>query len=156
MRELIPFALLACACGAAVRTAPPAPAPDLAPGDLAPATTASVTALVDPAVAFEPLAAQGPAIAPGMREAARRTGASVDLLRADDHDTCIRVAFEAPSPVTARLVDSAGTSLASLDTPATSGVLAPRGPVCIRRGELLRALAEGTDAGVHWMAWQSP
>jgi len=154
VRELGPFLLLVCACGAAVREPPPSPAP-------LPSPAASASA--DPGVpetlaAFDALAAQGPSLAPGMREAARREGATdaVDLVKADTHDACVRVAFAASAPVTAKLVDHAGSVLAATDAPATDGVLGTRGPVCIRKGDVVRGLADVAGVRVRWVAWEAP
>jgi hypothetical protein len=66
VRELAPFALLVCACGAAMREPlPPVHAPAASPAE-APAASAAPN---EPPGTFEALAARAPAIAPGMREA---------------------------------------------------------------------------------------
>jgi hypothetical protein len=152
VRELVPFFLLACACGAAVRPTAPSPVgvtpPPVASGHET-ETSAATSA------AFDALAARGATVAPGMHEVARKEGTSVDLVKADARDACVRVAFESAAPVTAKLVDASGNALASLDAPATEGVLASRGPVCVRRGEVVHGIAEGADGGVRWMAWEA-
>jgi hypothetical protein len=153
VRELIPFVLLVCACGAAVREPPSSPLGVTPPPSQQGASAAETSAAS--AAAFEALAARGATVAPGMREVARKEGTAVDLVKADARDACVRVAFEAAAPVTAKLLDGAGNALAALDAPATEGVLAARGPVCVRRGDVVRGVADGADAGVRWMAWQA-
>jgi hypothetical protein len=93
-----------------------------------------------------------------MREVARMltTGDKVEIAHAEGRDACVRVAFEASSPVVAKLVDAQGNVLASSEAPATGGVLGERGPVCVRRGDAVSAFAEGSGASVRWMAWASP
>jgi hypothetical protein len=128
---------------------------------------------------FDALAARGSAVAPGMREVARRetTGPAGEIViaRAEGHDTCVRVAFSATQAVTARLVDGAGNVLAETDAPATEGVLADKGPVCVRKGDVITGVGiavgtDGTAAAAHaaqapyvayvtyvrWVAWQAP
>jgi hypothetical protein len=163
--ELFPLGLLALACAAALHEplacahAAPSPARSarVTPGVSA---AGNVATPLDSASgpAFAALAARGPRVAPGMREVARmqNTGDKVEIAHAERRDACVRVAFEASSPVVAKLVDAQGNVLASSDTPATDGVLGQRGPVCVRRGEAVSALAEGSGASVRWMAWESP
>jgi len=96
-----------------------------------------------------------------MREVARieSAGDRVEIVRAEGRDACVRVAFEASSPVVARLLDSEGGVLASSDVPAAEGVLGQRGPVCVRRGDTVNAEAGGADAAVatvRWVAWEAP
>jgi hypothetical protein len=148
--EVVPFVLLACACGAAVTT--PAPATP------APASPAATTAPPPaPAESFDDLVALGPTLAPGMHEIARKSSEdAVELLRADTSDACLRVAFAAAAPVLAKLVDGNGDVLASIG-PAANGALGERGPVCVRRGDVVRGTAEGTGrTRVRWVAWQGP
>ncbi len=151
VREVVPFVLLACACGAAVSRGSRA-TPTATVASTATSTPASVP---DP---FDDLVALGPSLAPGMREVARRAdgASSVDLLRADAADTCVRVAFAATSPVTARLLDRSGAVLASTAASATTGALGERGPVCVRKGDVVRAAIDGGPARVRWVAWQAP
>jgi len=153
VRELGPFVLLLCACGAAVRE-PPSPAPPTAPA----AVTSADAAVPDTLASFDTLAARGASLAPGMREAARKEGAdaAVDLVKADTRDACVRVAFVATAPVTAKLVDHAGNVLAASDAPATDGVLGAKGPVCIRKGDVVRAQADAAGVHVRWVAWEAP
>jgi hypothetical protein len=157
VREVAPFALLACACTAAVTARPASPAPA---GSTPPEPTAAGIASTMPAESYDTLAALGSSVAPGMHEVARKPGTGggepVELVRAESHDLCLRVAFDADAPLVTKLVDENGQVLASLAVPATHGVLAERGPVCIRKGDVVRAVAEGSGAHVRWMAWQSP
>jgi hypothetical protein len=81
-------------------------------------------------------------------------GEKLDLVRAEGRDVCVRVAFEATSPVTARLLDGAGNVLAASDALATEGVLGSRGPVCIRKGDVVAASADG-GGQVRWIAWEA-
>jgi hypothetical protein len=96
-----------------------------------------------------------------MREAARgeeaaRPAASREAVRAGAADTCARVAFVADAPVAARLEGGAGDVLAA-SPPATSGALAEKGPVCVRRGDVVRVVFEApAGARVRWVAWASP
>jgi hypothetical protein len=154
VRELAPFVLLVCACGAAVRE----------PGAAAIASPASAIAAPGPgalppetAAAFDALAARTPGVTLGMREVARKeTGNdAVDLVTAQGRDACVRVAFEASAPVTVKLVDQGGNVLAATEGPVTDGVLAARGPVCVRKGDVVRGLAEGAGARVRWLAWEA-
>jgi hypothetical protein len=120
--------------------------------------TSSDPAAPDALTAFEAIAARGASLAPGMREASRKEGASdaVDLVKADTHDACVRVAFAATAPITAKLVDHAGGVLAASDAPATDGVLGAHGPVCIRKGDVVRGLADVAGVRVRWVAWEAP
>jgi hypothetical protein len=113
-----------------------------------------------PGESYDALASLGSSIAQGMHEVARKPGVGggepVVLVRAETHDACLRVAFDADAPLVAKLVDENGQVLAALAVPATHGVLAEEGPVCIRKGDVVRAVAEGSGAHVRWMAWASP
>lgn len=158
MKAVLPFVLLACACGAAVTARPPArpPVASIQPGSpSAPAAPGAAAA-----ESYDDLAALGSSVAPGMHEVARKPGAGdgepVELVRAESHDVCLRVAFAADAPLVTKLVDENGQVLASDPVPSTRGVLAEQGPVCIRKGDVVRAVAEGSGAHVRWMAWQSP
>lgn len=157
MKVVTPFVLLACACTAAVTSHSPAhPTATSATAD-APAAGAPSTM---PAESYDTLAALGSSVAPGMREVARKPGTGggepVELVRAEARDACLRVAFEADAPLVTKLVDENGQVLAALPVPATHGVLAEGGPVCVRKGDVVRAIAEGSGAHVRWMAWESP
>ncbi len=155
VNEVAPFVLLACACGAAATTtATPERVASAASGQ---AATAPVPA---PAESFDDLVALGPTLAPGMREIARKvSGASddgVELLRADSGDACVRVAFAAAGAIVAKLVDQ-GSDVLSTIGPVAEGALGERGPVCVRKGDVVRAIADGAGRShVRWMAWQAP
>jgi hypothetical protein len=157
VRELVPFVLLVCACGAAMTRTPEPSQPAAQPSPPLPAASAS--SATDPATvaAFDALSAQASTLAPGMREAARREGGTdpVALVTAEGRDTCLRVAFAASAPVKARLVDAAGNVLAATSEASTDGVLAARGPVCVRRGDVVRGIADGAGARVRWIAWEA-
>lgn len=154
MRELGPFVLLLCACGAAVRE------PSVAAAAAPPVTSAPAPEppAPDTLTTFDAMAARGASVAPGMHEAARKEGAvgPVDLVKADARDTCVRVAFAATAPVTAKLVDHAGNVLAANDAPATDGILGPHGPVCVRKGDVVRGLTDASGVHVRWLAWEAP
>jgi len=113
-----------------------------------------------PAESYDALASLGSSIAQGMHEVARKPGVgggdAVELVRAEAHDACLRVAFESDAPLVAKLVDENGQVLAAIAVPSTHGVLAGEGPVCVRKGDVVRAVAEGSGAHVRWMAWASP
>jgi hypothetical protein len=87
---------------------------------------------------------------------ARESGlAPIELARADSGDTCFRVAFESTEPVVASLVDSSGATLAT-SSEQDEGLLPPDGPVCIRKGNALRAAAEGAvGSRVRWVAFSA-
>jgi hypothetical protein len=154
VRELGPFVLLLCACGAAVRE-PPAPS---ASTPVPAAVTSAETPVPDTVPSFDVLAARGPALAPGMREVARKEGApaAVDLVKAETRDACVRVAYAASAPVTASLVDHAGGVLAASEAPATEGALGAKGPVCIRKGDVVRGITDAAGVHVRWLAWSAP
>jgi hypothetical protein len=155
VREAAAFALLACACGVTLHRTDPsraAPQPD-------PKATAASTALPpETAAAFDALANRGRAAAPGMHEVARKetAGERVELVRAEARDLCVRVAFESSAPVTAKLVDGVGNVLVASGPASTEGVLGERGPVCVRRGELVACVADGGPAQIRWVAWAAP
>jgi hypothetical protein len=113
-----------------------------------------------PSDAYDVLASLGSSVAQGMHEVARKPGVGggepVELVRAEARDACLRVAFEADAPLVAKLMDGNGQVLATIAVPTTRGVLAEEGPVCIRKGDVVRAVAEGSGAHVRWMAWESP
>jgi hypothetical protein len=78
-----------------------------------------------------------------------------EVLRAVDADLCVRVAFEASEPVTATLADATGSTLAERSD-AGAGLLAADGPVCVRRGDAVRASATGAPGThVRWVAWSA-
>ncbi len=93
-----------------------------------------------------------------MRPVAERenAGERVELVRAGDRDACVRVVFEATMPIVARLVDAEGSELAGTRAAATKGTLGEDGPVCVRKGNIVSALADAPWARVRWVAWASP
>jgi hypothetical protein len=116
---------------------------------------------MDASASFALLVARGPLVAPGMREVAKvqstgDKGEKVEVARAQGRDACVRVAFEATSPVVAKLLDVGGNVLASSAAPTTDGVLGERGPVCVRNGDAVMATAEGSGSSIRWVAWASP
>lgn len=105
-------------------------------------------------------------MAPGMHEAARSDlstagSAPAVVFRAEGHDTCGRIEFVATLPVRARALDDAGNVLTEVVEPTLHGTLGARGPVCVQRGEALRAAFEAVDGDpravvrVRWIAWSS-
>jgi hypothetical protein len=158
VREALPVALLALACGAVLRgplgCARSAPPPIAARSPVGAASTSNA-GLADP---FAALSARGRAIAPGMREVTRTKSAGdrVEVARAGERDACVRVAFEARSPVVAKLLDAEGNVLAASEAPTIEGVLGEHGPVCIRRGDTVTAVTDGVETSVRWVAWKSP
>jgi hypothetical protein len=93
-----------------------------------------------------------------MREVARREsfGEKIEIVRAEQRDTCVRVAFEAATPVTAKLVEGTGTVLATTSVAGVEGLLGEKGPVCVRKGGALSVLVEGASVAVRWVAWAAP
>ena len=161
VRELGPIALLAVACGAVLREPLGCTRSSAAARASNAAAIAAPTPSTDPADAsasFASLVARGPLVAPGMREVAHllSTGDRIEITRAQGRDACVRVAFEASSPVVAKLLDGGGNVLASSAAPTTGGVLGERGPVCIRKGDAVLATAEGPGSSIRWVAWASP
>jgi hypothetical protein len=155
VREAAAFALLACACGVTLHR----PEPQRAASQPEPKATAASTVLPpETTAAFDALASRGRAAAPGMREVARKetSGERVELVRAEARDLCVRVAFESSAPVTAKLVDGAGNVLVASAAASTEGVLGERGPVCVRKGELVASVADGGPAQIRWVAWAAP
>ena len=166
-RDALAILLLACACGASLRSTPLDPGPARAvPSPVAPQARPPTN---DPGANAEPdpralaLRARGAAIAPGMRLAAQRSSrdTDVDLVHAEVQDECVRVAYDANEPIAAELVDAKGEVLARALEPAGSGILPAAGPVCVRRGDAISAIAiRATDASpgtaVLWAAWAAP
>ena len=106
------------------------------------------------------LAARAPLIAPGMREAAKMDQSGdrsrADVARAETRDLCARVLFVASAPVTARLENGAGNELAQVAA-SRGGTLGERGPVCVRRGDVIRVSFDAPVATrVRWVGWASP
>jgi hypothetical protein len=153
VREAVAFALLACACGASPCQTPSSRGAAVAPNASAPAAGSG-----QPDPDFDALAARGRALAPGMREVARKdsNGERLEMVRAETRDACVRVAFTSTSPVIAKLVDREGRLLAASHEPTTEGMLGERGPVCVRKGDVVAGMADGAPAHVLWVAWEAP
>jgi hypothetical protein len=147
VRELAPFVLLACACAAATerREAPRAATPEPA---------APVEAVASPVESFDDLLNLGASVAPGMRAAARRSSAgdAVDLVHAEGSDLCLRAAFASTTAASASLVSGTGEVLATVGKPSAAGILPEHGPLCVRKGDSVRAVAQGAGH-VRWVAW---
>ena len=162
VREVLPLALLAVACGSALHEPTgcrSATGRLPARGVSSPMASSSADSAPPRGAVFDSLASRAPLLAPGMREAARKesTGDKVEVARASDHDLCVRVAFEAVGPVAAKLVDADGHVLAATEKASSDGALGASGPVCIRRGGSVSAVAEGAGPTVvRWVAWESP
>jgi hypothetical protein len=156
VREAIPFLLLACACGAATWSSHSSDGEKRSDADAA-RDASSEASGADPR--YSTLEARAASVAPGMRRVAERenAGERVELVRAAGRDTCARVLFEAPVPIVAKLVDAEGRVLAETGTAATQGTLGEKGPVCIRKGESVNAVMEGTSVTrVRWVALSAP
>jgi hypothetical protein len=102
------------------------------------------------------LAARGPFVAGGMRELLRYDKAEarvrVEIGRAT-RDGCARLVFVAEKRVLVVLEDGAGTKLSEVDG-AQEGLLAARGPVCVRRGTAVFARIEAdAPVRVRFVAW---
>ncbi len=117
-------------------------------------------AVTDARPTLDALAQRGAPFARGMREIARREVAgahtTTEIARADSRDACVRVAYAANAPVSARIEDDAGAVLAERAADA-EGLLAARGPVCVRRGGALRVTFVGpASLEVRFVAWIAP
>jgi hypothetical protein len=94
-----------------------------------------------------------------MRAVAEResAGERIELVRATARDVCVRVVFESTTAVVGKLVDGEGSTLAESPAATTQGTLGEQGPVCIRKGDAVNALADGAaGARVRWVAWAAP
>jgi hypothetical protein len=93
-----------------------------------------------------------------MHQVARRdsAGEKIELVHAEQQDTCIRVAFAASVPVVAKLVDGVGNVVAETGAATVEGLLGEKGPVCIRKGEAVSVMVDGPGAAVRWVAWAAP
>ena len=158
MREAVPFLLLACACGAATWSKGASDARGGADADARTRHGAGTEpGRADPR--FSSLEVHAAEVAPGMRPVAERenAGERVELVRAGGRDECVRVVFESTAAVVAKLVDAEGSTLAETAVAATQGTLGEQGPVCVRKGDTVNALADGASrARVRWVAWASP
>lgn len=159
VRELLPFALLACACGVETRGAPARAVAQASPRPVAASTASPPEAKGrDAGAAFDEIEQRWSGLVAGMRPVSSVEGTAGDLealelARAEGRDLCVRVAFEAPEAVVASLIDGAGASLARSAEQA-SGLLPEHGPVCVRRGDSVRGIASGPAATrVRWVTW---
>lgn len=153
VREFVAFALLAGACCVATRATKPVPPKSQAAAVTPPGSEAPP---LDAGAAFQAIEALWAPSVPGMRAVATLEGGAerLELARAEERDTCMRVAFEASEPVVAALVDAASTTLATSSSEQTRGLLAEHGPICVRKGDAIYALATGpVTARVRWVAW---
>ena len=113
----------------------------------------------DPMTAFEVLAVGADRLAPAMREIVRgeksgENSLSTEVLRAEK-DACVRLAFAASTELRATLEDQSGAVLAETKTKA--GALGERGPVCVRKGAVIRVRFDGEGAiRIRFIAWTSP
>ena len=161
MREAIAFLLLACACGAATWSgrSPDGRKAQLDDDGSTPGGELNgAEGAHEPDGAFASLEALAPSLAPGMRRAAEKesVGERIDLVRSVGKDTCVRVAFESAAPVVARLLGADGTVLYETHQASTSGALGERGPVCVRKSDVVSATADGAAGRIRWIAWASP
>ena len=130
-----------CDRGGPLRAAPPAP---VSGGTTDTATRKPVG---DGLPSLDVLAARGGADAPLMRELLRveRAAPRSPEVRAD-RDLCVRAVFAAAHPVRAWFSDQAGAVRGEAAS-GTSGPIPPRGPACVRKGELLHLVVEGGADG---------
>jgi hypothetical protein len=112
----------------------------------------------EPLAAFEDIATGADKLAPAMREIGRdeKSGEKsvvAEILRTDK-DACVRLSFAATTELRAVLEDQSGVLA---ETKSKTGALGERGPVCIRKGNTIRARFEGDGAiRVRFVAWSSP
>jgi hypothetical protein len=119
-------------------------------------------------VTLDALAARATSVAAGMREAARgeiagdaagatnATTATRVIARADDRDVCVRVTMVARPAAHAWLADTRGDVLSDA-AEATDATLGARGPVCVRKGDVVSLHLESkTPFVARFVAWQSP
>ncbi|MEI7894395.1 MAG: hypothetical protein WCI05_14970 [Myxococcales bacterium] len=94
-----------------------------------------------------PLAREARALAPGMRELGRGMATQHEAVDLASGELCVRVVFD--GAVRAELLDDRGVVLGT----STTGVLLPRGPVCVGRGRRIKLRFSGPT---HWIAWGAP
>lgn len=118
--------------------------------------------MTDALPALDGLAARGPSVAAGMREVARGEivaasgAADRSIAKADAADTCVRVVLAAQPAVHAWLTNARDVRLADVSD-ATNTLLAPLGPVCIRKGDTVTLHVEAhAPYGARFVAWASP
>jgi hypothetical protein len=138
--------VMACACGPFVVTgcggATPPPAHPAADAGAAGANDGAANA-TDGLASLDALAARGATDAPLMREALRVEHATPRSpeVRAE-RDLCVRATFAASGPVRAWFADQAGAARGDVAT-GVSGVVPPRGPACVKKGESVHLVIEG-------------
>lgn len=106
---------------------------------------------------LDQLAARGATDAPLMRESKRTDDATSPTdLDTGATDTCFRAVVAASTPVKAWFEDTSNAVRGELADAA--GLVPPRGPVCAKKGELLRLVVEATSPGTvaRAVVWQSP
>ncbi|MBX3207099.1 MAG: hypothetical protein KF764_18780 [Labilithrix sp.] len=117
--------------------------------DAAPAT--------EEAPSLEALATRGPSEMPRMREVVRSADAtSPTTVASGSSDACFRAAIGASAPVRAWFEDEARVARGG-ELSAAAGLVPPRGPVCVRRGETLRLVVDARPETIaRAIVWQSP
>ena len=140
------------ACGG-----PPSPATHATvqlDGGASDAAAASTVAIDDGSMSLEALAARGPTDAPLMRELLRveRAAPRSPDVKAE-RDQCVRALFSSASPVRIWFVDQSGATRGDA-TSAASGSVPPRGPVCVKKGDVLHLVVEGE--GVRAVIFAAP
>lgn len=148
------------ACGPAAITPSGRATPALRVVDAGAGDAGTDGAAVEGRPSLDAIAQRGAPFAGGMRELVRRevTGAhsTIEIARADARDACVRVAYSANAPVSARIEDDGGAILAERTADA-DGLLAARGPVCVRRGRAVRVTFDGPSSlEVRFVAWVAP
>jgi hypothetical protein len=111
----------------------------------------------NPVPSLEELAARAVRVAPGMHELARgevTLPVSIGLPKVDG-DVCVRVAFAGRAPLRAALQTTSGDALVAAE-PSTDGLLGPRGPVCVRRGQGVVLVMESAAYPARYVVWVAP
>jgi hypothetical protein len=154
------WALMACARGPVSPIAGP---PSSAPPAPLPAPVSATPPPFDALPSLDALRARAPLLAPGMRSVASGELSSLSppasaaplLVRADDGDTCVRVVLVAQPELHAWITDGRDDILSDISS-ATDTSIAPRGPVCVRKGDTvtLHLAGEGPWAA-RFAAWAS-
>ena len=126
------------------------PRPPHADGDAGASTAA------DGMPSLEALAARGPTDAPLMHELLRAAQArprSPDVVA--ERDLCVRATIAASRPVRVHLADGAGNERGEALS-GEAGVVPPRGPACVKKGESLHLVVEGGDGVVRAVLFGAP
>jgi hypothetical protein len=149
--------LVVLSTGCAAKAPAPAPVPrpvaSVAPVplvDMTPAKGGDVPSL-------DSIEDKGKAEMPLMRVVSRVEGVKEPIsVSAADGDTCFRAVVAASAPVKAWFIDATHTPRGEIADAA--GSVPPRGPVCARKGEVLRLVIHSTTAGALTRAvvWASP